>query len=656
MITLLDQNTINKIAAGEVIERPSAVVKELVENSIDAGANAITIEIKDGGTSFIRVTDNGYGMEKDELSLAFKRHSTSKIKSVEDLITVKSLGFRGEALASIAAVSQAEVVTKTQGALTGARFIIEGGVEKGLEEIGCPEGTTFLVRHLFFNTPARRKFLKSPMTEAGYVADLVERLSVSHPALSFKFINNNQVKLQTSGNNNLKNIIYHVYGRDIAGHIVPVEKHGDHIEVSGYAGKPVVSRGNRNYMNYFINGRYIKSTVINRAIEEAYKPYTMSHRYPFTILSFDIDSALIDVNVHPTKMEVRFSNQEEIFRLTYEAISESLKEKELIPQVTLEKDKAAKEQVREALTDSKKAGLNRGPEPFERNRIKHNEPDRVMEDINYHTSSPVKKQWEESVFVSSRSCKKKPAPADSFSESRAYGEKKPICLTASKEETEKNEIDRPKQLSLFSGSEDEEGGFLTRENQKEHRIIGQLFQTYWLIEYREKLFIIDQHAAHEKVLYERIMKGLKNKEFLSQLMSPPLVLTLNMREEEVLKKNMAMFQSLGFEIEHFGGREYSICAVPANLYNIAQKELMLELLDGLVAEDGRHTPDILLEKTASMSCKAAVKGNMNLSAREAQGLIDELMTLDNPYHCPHGRPTIIAMSKYEIEKKFKRII
>lgn len=647
MITLLDQNTINKIAAGEVIERPSAVVKELVENSIDAGANGITIEIKDGGIRFIRITDNGWGIKADELALAFKRHSTSKIKSVEDLMTVKSLGFRGEALSSIAAVSQTEVVTKTEGALTGARYIIEGGEEKEIEEIGCPEGTTFIVRNLFFNTPARRKFLKSSMTEAGYVADLVERLSISHPDVAFKFINNNQVKLQTSGNNNLKDIIYHVYGRDIASQIVNVEGREESVQITGFAGKPVISRGNRNYMNYFINGRYIKSAIISRAIEEAYKPYTMSHRYPFVILSFDIASGLIDVNVHPTKMEVRFSNQEDIFRLTYEAVSQSLKGKEMIVEVSLNREEKKKNTI------PKNEASFRGPEPFEKKRLEQKEKDdrekdrkntnAVLEELNYHTPSAAKEIAGESVFVNPAESlrKKENAALSSF-------------VKEVNEEAVPAETQKPVQLDLFSHTGEE--GFLKKENQKEHHIIGQLFSTYWLIEYRDKLFIIDQHAAHEKVLYERMMEGLSKKEVLSQMMSPPLVLTLNMREEEVLKTHMELFKRLGFEIEPFGGKEYALCGVPANLYSIAQKELMLELIDSLAAEDGKHTPSLLLEKIASMSCKAAVKGNMNLSIEEASGLIDELMTLENPYHCPHGRPTIVAMSKYEIEKKFKRII
>ncbi|MEG1457846.1 MAG: DNA mismatch repair endonuclease MutL [Acetivibrio sp.] len=620
MITLLDQNTINKIAAGEVIERPSAVVKELAENAMDAGANSITIEIKEGGTSLIRITDNGGGMEGSEIALAFKRHATSKIKSVEDLMTVKSLGFRGEALSSIAAVSQLELVTKTPGALTGSRYIIEGGEEKSLEAIGCPEGTTFLVRNLFYNTPARRKFLKSSITEAGYIADLVERLAVSHPNISFKLIHNNQVKIQTTGNHNLKDIIYHIYGREITAQTVEISSKEAPLSIWGFIGKPLVSRGNRNYMNYFINGRYIKSNLINRAIEEAYKPYTMSHRYPFTVLLLEMDSALIDVNVHPTKMEVRFLNQEEVFKRVYDAVCEALKGKEWIPEITLEEE-TVKETERAIsqppLLPSKKETPERGPEPFEKNRIE----DQRKAAANRKDSLLLR---EESVYIA------------------------PKQISLFKETNPLAEETHGEKLEL------KETGFLKEENKKEHRIIGQLFSTYWLVEYQDKLFLIDQHAAHEKVLFERTMKSIKSREFASQICNPPIIITLSMREEEIIKKQKSSFEQLGFEIESFGGKEYAVSAVPANLCNLAQKDLLLEIIDSLVSENKDQNSDILLEKIASMSCKAAVKGNMHLSEQEAHQLIDELMTLENPYHCPHGRPTIVSMSKYEIEKKFKR--
>ena len=668
-IALLDQSTINKIAAGEVVERPAAVVKELVENAIDAGANGITIEIKEGGISFIRITDNGIGIAKEEIPIAFKRHSTSKIRSAEDLITVSSLGFRGEALASIAAVAQVELLTKTAGALTGSRYLIEGGKEvlgEGkVEEIGCPEGTTFLVRNLFYNTPARRKFLKSAMTEAGYVSDLVERLAISHPNISFKFMNNNQVKLHTSGNGQMKDVIYQVYGRDIAREQLLVEEETELLKISGFIGKPVISRGNRNYMNYFINGRYIKSQLINRAIEEAYKPYTMAHRYPFTCLNIEMDSQMIDVNVHPTKMEVRFTNQEQIFRTIFDALSLALRGKELIPEISLKKEKEKKEEVKQAVVKKEPV---KAAEPFEVKRQESILKQSVFLKPEVKTETKVEMpkpeinpeiKPEPKVEVAKQELPKteiKPEIPKADKDISVLKETiTPYGISRPQEKAEnlKNEpleTDPPKQLELF------EEKLLSRENVKEHRIIGQFFNTYWLVEFQDKLFMIDQHAAHEKVLYEKTMKALAEKEFTSQMVQPPIILTLNMREEEVLKNNMAVFEKLGFEIEHFGGKEYSVYAIPANLYGIGQKELLLEMIDDLVAEDGKHNPDILLEKVASLSCKAAVKGRMKLSIEEAKELIDQLLTLENPYHCPHGRPTIVSMTKYEIEKKFKRII
>lgn len=603
-IVLLDENTINKIAAGEVVERPAAVVKELVENAIDAGSSAVTIEIKEGGTSFIRITDNGCGIPKEEIRLAFERHSTSKIRSAEDLFHISSLGFRGEALASIAAVAQVELVTKTKGSLTGNRFVIDGGQEKSLEEIGCPDGTTFLVRNLFFNTPARRKFLKSAMTEAGYVNDLVERLAISHPEVSFKFINNNQIKLQTSGNSNCKEIIYHVYGRDIAGQLLELNTEKNGFRLTGYIGKPIISRGNRNYMNYFINGRYIKSAIINKAIEEAYKPYSMTHRYPFTSIILELDPARIDVNVHPTKMEIRISNQEEVFQFIYDAISEALSRRELIPEVVIGTEKKEKPTIF-------KKEITKAPEPFELKRRQETAP----------LPFPSIVREEEAIPPTLPEAIKSAVPT------------KP-----------------PVQMNLF------EERLLSREAVKEHRIIGQLFKTYWIIEYKDKMFLIDQHAAHEKVLFERTMAALKTKEMTSQLLNPPLIISLTMREETALKEHFAVLERLGFEIEPFGGKEYSVRAVPADLYGIAARELLLEMIDSLVEEDGKKNPELILEKVASMSCKAAVKGNQQLSEAEARTLIDELMTLENPYHCPHGRPVIVSMTKQEIEKKFKRIV
>lgn len=632
-ITCLDSSTINKIAAGEVIERPSAVVKELVENSIDSGAKAVTVEVKDGGTSLIRITDNGCGIEKEEISLAFMRHATSKIRTADDLLKVMSLGFRGEALASIASIAQVEVITKTPEELTGIRYRIEGGEEKETEEIGCPDGTTFLVRNLFYNTPARKKFLKTNATETGYINDLVERLAVSHPNVAFKFISNNQMKLHTSGNGNMKDILYNIYGRDIARELLPLEKEDGIIRISGFIGKPVISRGTKSFMNYYINGRYVKSSIIHKAIEEAYKPYSMTHRYPLTSLMIEVAPEWIDVNVHPTKMEVRFHDSQVVYDIIYHAVKEALGEKEFIPEVTLSQETAVKKEVKT------EASI---PEPFEKKRIDHynsfSKPSfsQVREDfggINRFSSAR-----RERVF------KNEAAGLSSEEENLFSG-----SLT---DETAQKpvQMQKPEQMDLF------EGKLLAKENIKKHRIIGQLFKTYWIVEFEDKMYIIDQHAAHEKVLYEQNLKNLKAKTGMSQMVNPPIVITLSIREENVLKQYMERFKEMGFEIEPFGGKEYAIYGVPADLLGLAQEDIFVELLDSLLEEKTEATPDIILHKVASMSCKAAVKGNSAMTFTEAEALIEELLTLENPYHCPHGRPVIVSMSRYEVEKKFKRIV
>ncbi len=683
LIHVLDEATINQIAAGEVVERPSAVVKELIENAMDAGATAITAEIKEGGLSFIRITDNGSGIAKEDIPLAFLRHATSKIRTAEDLLRVTSLGFRGEALSSIASVAQVELITKTPTSLNGYRYIIEGGEEKVFEEIGSPGGTTILVRNLFFNTPARRKFLKSAMTEAGYISDLMERLMVSHPNVSFKFIMNNQVKLQSSGNNNTKDILYQVYGRDVTKELLNVDYQTEGIHIKGFIGKPVINRGNRNFENYFINGRYIKSNVITKAIEEAYRPFLMQHKYPFTSLYYEIDPSMIDVNVHPQKLEIRLKNTEEVFRATNQAIRDTLSGKELIPKVSLVQQEEAKEPV-QAL-----------PEPFEQKRrdsLLGQEPAK-KENNSYHTfghnqydTRPQSKVAEsKSGYQVGNSVPHTPqASLEALKVLATVTEKTPLegdpqsKSVEPHQQTEAKNIVSGKQLDLFTDPNDptnEEGTnttdsckasasetlqmpFLSKGALDEHRIIGQVFSTYWLVEYRKELYIIDQHAAHEKVLYERIMAAAKNKTYSSQQLLPPIVLTLSLREQEILRKREPELISLGYEIEHFGGNEYSIRAVPADLYSISEKELILEFIDEMAEEMIAPTSGgkSILERVASLACKAAVKANHSFSYEEASALIKELLTLENPYNCPHGRPVIIAMSQYELERKFKRII
>ena len=611
------------------MERPASVVKELVENAVDAGSTAITVEIKDGGISFIRVTDNGGGIPKEQVPLAFLRHATSKIERVEDLLQISSLGFRGEALSSISAVSQMEVITKTQEALTGVRYIIEGGQEKALEEIGAPCGTTMLVRNLFYNTPARGKFLKTAMTEAGYVSSYMEQLALSHQDISFKYMVNGQTRLHTSGNSNLKDVIYGIYGRDITRELVPIQFEAPGIEISGFIGKPVIARGNRNFENYYINGRYVKSKLLMKAIEEAYKPYMMQHKYPFVCLHYTIDGEAIDVNVHPTKMEVRFQNQSAVYNATYDAIQEALAGKELIPEVELEKKEK----------DLKKQKIT-APEPFETvykqqqsvkqsaSYVKEEPPAYVPKPVGLRPAKPsVQGEIKE--------------PGTMRQESRTQ-EIKHHEQTVSKE--------TPRQMELF------EDVLLSPKARFRHRIIGQLFDTYWLVEYDDKFYIIDQHAAHEKVLYEKLVKEYANKEVLSQMISPAQVISLNLQEDALMKANMDVFREFGFEISEFGGREYSIHAVPVDLYGSSVQEFFVEILDSLENEHTKQPLELITGKLATAACKAAVKGNNALSLKEADQLIEQLLGLDNPYHCPHGRPTIVSMTKYELEKKFKRIV
>lgn len=615
-IAILNQETIDKIAAGEVVERPCSVVKELVENAIDAGSTAITVEIKEGGISFIRITDNGCGIERDQVAVAFYRHSTSKIRSAEDLLTVKSLGFRGEALSSISAVARVELITKTYDELTGTRYVIEGSKELSNEEIGAPDGTTFIVKDLFYNVPARRKFLKTAQTEGSYISDMVEKLALSHPDISFKFINNNQTKLHTSGNGNRKDIIYHIFGREISSSLLEVKHECEYFKVEGFIGKPVITRGNRNYENYFINGRYVKSNILSRAIEEAYKSFLMQHQYPFTVLYFTFFSEL-DVNVHPTKMELRFDNNNEIYVELCDTIYAILSHKEMIPEVPVDSTPAPKKIVHEYKEPI--------PEPFEKRRI------------NEVRAAESRSVYGQSVTSTVKNYSATEPAAKAPETSTAY---EPAQVVTGTQQT----------------LGDYDKVFLTESSKKQFSIIGQLFKTYWLIEFEDKLYIIDQHAAHEKVLYEKTMARLANKDFTSQRISPPIVMTLDARECEMLEKYRPQIEQFGYEVEHFGGKEYMISAIPDNLFNIDMKDLFIEMLNDFSNATGRQTPDIITEKVASMSCKAAVKGNDKLTLPEINKLIDELLSLDNPYNCPHGRPTIISMSKYEIEKKFKRIV
>ena len=665
-ISVLDQSTIDKIAAGEVVERPSSVVKELVENAIDAGASAITVEIKEGGTTFIRITDNGTGIEKEQVPLAFLRHATSKIRKVEDLSLISSLGFRGEALSSIAAVSRVELITKPHEQLIGVRYQIEGGMEKGMEEIGAPDGTTFLIRDLFYNTPARAKFLKTPTTEAGYISSFIEQLALSHPHISFKYMQNGQTKLHTSGNNNLKEAIYQIYWRDITRELIEIhtKDRDETIRIDGFIGKPVISRGNRNFENYYVNGRYVKSKIVTKAVEDAYHTFMMQHKYPFTCLHIQIKGSDVDVNVHPTKMEVRFSDQELIYRQIYQTIIQGLQHKELIPQVTIGKGRLA---VRPANRD-------KAPEPFEVQRRQIEQPrgyqmqQKVQPEELKNRAKAANPIADRTVAVAASGEETHKGSVVREQGTGCYGEKRETGyrnenpakqnpnLQAGQVVSDRRDniaapgVQKAEQMDLFDGK------LLSPEAKKHHKIIGQVFDTYWLVQMEDKLYIIDQHAAHEKVLYERIVKEMKERNVSSQIVSPPIIISLNLEEQEKMKKYQNIFKTFGFEIESFGGREYSIRAVPQNLFGMTEQGFFIEVLDHLEEDPSSKTLDVLSDRMATMACKAAVKGNQKLSLRETEALIDELLQLENPYNCPHGRPTIISMTKYELEKKFKRIV
>ena len=706
-IAVLDQQTIDKIAAGEVVERPSSIVKELVENAIDAGATAVTVEITDGGKKMIRITDNGGGMERDQVPLAFLRHATSKIEKVEDLEHIASLGFRGEALSSIAAVAQVELITKTPSALSGVRYVINGGVQESLEDMGAPEGTTFLVRNLFYNTPARSKFLKSDTTEGNYVSTLMEQLALSHPEISFKYIQNKQVKLHTSGNYNIKDVIYNIYGRDITKALLEVSYENDFMKIEGFVGKPEISRGNRTFENYYINGRFVKNRIIAKGIEDAYKGFLMQHKFPFVSLHIQMEGNDLDVNVHPSKMEVRFARGTEVYDAVYETVHKALTTREMIQTVPFGKE----ESVRKQSSLVKPGDI---PEPFEMKRraempeyrtqvantvnrtsnvsIKGNDrtvsapgtamdkkqissystlprgtitmaEQTVREQKIYQTKDPFTKA-EEKLFegtINDKNIHEKQPDAMQVNMSQKAtvsvnknvvdsNENAETCDESAERVQEVEKQQKTQQLELF------EEKLLAPESRSRHQLIGQIFDTYWLVQFEDKFFIIDQHAAHEKVYYERFVKRFREQTIESQYLSPPLIVSLNLQEEALLEANRKYFEDFGFEIEPFGGKEYCINAVPANLYGLTEEELFLEMLDNLASEKDKDPLGIFASRLATMACKAAVKGNHRMSDREANALIDELLTLENPYHCPHGRPTIISMTKTELEKKFKRIV
>ncbi len=655
IINELDKNTIDQIAAGEVVERPSSVVKELVENSIDCGATAITVEIKGGGIDMIRVTDNGSGIEKSQIRKAFKRHATSKLKSIDDLYTIHSLGFRGEALSSISSVAQVDLITKTEDELVGTRYCINGGEEAAFEDIGAPKGTTLIVRNLFYNTPARKKFLKTAQTEASYIGDVMEHLALDNPTISFRFINNKDDKFSTSGNGDLKEIIYRIYGRDISVSLLPIKATENGMTLEGYLGEPVLNRSNRNFEIFFVNGRYIKDKVMSKALEEGYKEYLMMHKFPFAVLHLRMDPADVDVNVHPAKLEVRFNNQVRLHEFIRQSVESVLKNHEMIPDALLsekeDKIEARKEaEIREQTDEpsqQQKAPViekEKAPEPFETLRF---------EEHKISSDTPIYAKGVKAEPVKIEDSNKSAVWTRIFGDSDgSVAEKNENTSPIIKSENAIVVEKKPVQLDLF------EEKVLTKDNVKEYQILGQLFGTYWIIAYKDKMLLVDQHAAHEKVNYERMIKRFKSGEMLSQMVNPPVIVALTSAEEELFLNYRQYFEKLGFNIENFGGREYAMRAIPVDLFGCeSEKEMFTEILDELSHETNLdRTPDVINYKIASMACKASVKGNTRMSVMEMEALLDELLTLDNPYNCPHGRPTIISMTKYEIDKKFKRVV
>ena len=687
MIRVLDDETINKIAAGEVVEKPLNVVKELVENAIDAGAGAVTVEIKGGGIDYIRVTDNGKGIPAGEVKTAFLRHATSKISTDEDLHYLQTLGFRGEALASIAAVSMVEMITKTEEQITGTRIIIEGGEIKEFEEIGAPQGTTIVVRNLFFNIPPRKKFLHSATAEGAAIVETMQHMALSMPGLSFKVVVNGSVKFMTSGNGDLKEVIYRIYGKDTSDELIPILVEKDGIKIEGYLGRPVIARANRSDENYFINSRYVKSTPIAKGIEEGYKAFLMMHRFPFCVLHFNMDTTALDVNIHPNKMQVRIENQEEITKLLAIEVHDSLVNRNLIPDVTLVKEDTPKEKIK-------------APEPFETRRIEHleqnkqkafeiefekapendSEPEINTDEIPNLEEAARENATSNAVFKKEVLFNDKENAAEEkeqelnrvaalnqrtdvirqeisfFEDERKNSEEYSPEDNSNQHETGLNSavtnifVEKPEQYTLF------ENEFFTDEAKDEFKVIGQVFDTYWIIALKDKFYYMDQHAAHEKVKYEEFMAKFRAGKLESQNLLPPCVIQLKPAEYVIFDKNRDAFANLSFEIDDFGQDAIAIRSMPSDLFGYSCQELFMDIMEELSTTYSARSLTTVEERIATRACKAAIKGSTALSKESAKKLIEMLFTLENPYQCPHGRPTLIAVSKYEMERMFKRIV
>lgn len=646
-IKLLENNLINKIAAGEVIERPASIVKELVENSIDAFSKNIIIEIKNGGTSFIKIQDDGIGIEKNQIKKAFLRHATSKLEKIDDLDSILTLGFRGEALASIASISMVEMSTKTKDDKIGNKITIEGGKIISEEEIASLQGTTFIVKNIFFNTPARRKFLKKDSVEGGYVSEIVNRLALAHPNISFTYINNGVEILRTTGDGDLKNTVFYIYGREICKKLIPINDIKNGFKISGLIGIPELSRGNRSYENFFINGRYIKSNVVQSAIEEGYEGKLMVGKFPVFIINMSVPQNTVDVNVHPTKLEVRFEDENFIHNFLCDAIEKTLKNQVLIPNIEFEDKKTFLE-----VTETK---------PF------NIEVQKQLEDLLVED--------EEQIVTKPKTHTNTPLVVNEVAEEELIKKTELISrLYKPKEETKKSTIEKDVsniniQQPIIQNIliEDEENKIEEKTEKfkeksiKKHnffnnyKIVGQIFSTYWIIEQNNEIFIIDQHSAHERVIYEELSQKYKEENISSQRLIEPIVIKATPLEKSTIEQNISLFEKFGFDIEEFGLNTYAIRQVPFIFKTPVEPSFFTELLDMLVDKNISNVYDAKIEKIISMSCKKAVKANDRLSFIEAKSLIEKILKLENPFSCPHGRPTIIKMTKYEIEKLFKRI-
>lgn len=639
-IRLLDNNLINKIAAGEVVERPASVVKELMENSIDAGATAITVEIKEGGISLIKITDNGKGIPKEELKTAFLRHATSKLRTLDDLEDIMTLGFRGEALSSIASVAQVEMITKTKDSQVGHKIVINGGVVEKEEESAGNNGTVFTMKNLFYNTPARRKFLKKPATEGGYVSEVVNRIALGHPEIAIKYINNGNTIMQTNGSGDVKSVVLYIYGRQMASQMIETSYGKDGFTVEGLIAKPELSRGNRNYENFFINGRYIKSNIVQNAVEEAYKGKLMVGKFPVFALNLKVPANTVDVNVHPTKLEVRFSDDNLIYDIMYNAVLKALKKTELIPEVTWDKPK----------------------------KVKSDNVQGTLEDITFNNTVEKKAENIETKAVVENDFKydDKPIFSNQSVAEKAPEPKNPVLNAINKvyQEPYYNEeksVEKPVETENISKKPEEKPILNEQKEEKRkpffnnYRIVGQLFATYWIVEQNNCMYLIDQHAAHERALYEDFTEKFKNSQISSQQLLQPIAVNLSEGEKVIVEENMELLESFGFEIEEFGARTYAIRAVPYVFNSPSNVSFFMDIVDTLADKNLKSIYDTKEDAIAMMSCKAAVKGNDRLSYSEAQELIQRLLSLQDPFTCPHGRPTIIEMTKYELEKKFKRI-